>query len=202
MASKESSTDMDNKELVLAHEKKFAALLANQVLVKPKLSAWMIFIPFIFIFYFQDFSAYKKQRKEFLTNWLLSRKKALNEAEEAIDQGRKPDTKLLADQANLKAKVTDKYHSLLKVMTTHYTLLLNAKGDTYGALVRSAYGTRQGDFLFFINQLTDAEKNLNKALVPQFRKTTQDVGSTIKKIEKGSDKLRRLEINEIFAPAK
>jgi hypothetical protein len=50
---------MDNKELVLAHEKKFAALLANQVMVKPKLSAWMIFIPFIFIFYFQDFSKYK-----------------------------------------------------------------------------------------------------------------------------------------------
>ncbi len=193
---------MDNKELVLAYEKKFAALLANQILVKPKLSAWMIFIPFIFIFYFQDFSAYKKQRKEFLANWLLSRKKALNEAEEAIDEGRKPDMKRLADQAKLKVKVTDKYEDLLKVMAKHYTLLLNAKGDTYEALVRSAYGNHQGEFLFFINLLSDAEKNLNKALIPQLRKTEEGVGATIKKIEKGSDKLRRLEINATFAPAK
>jgi len=65
MASKESTMNMDNKELVLAYEKKFAALLANEILVNPKLSAWMIFIPFIFIFYFQDFSAYKKQKKSF-----------------------------------------------------------------------------------------------------------------------------------------
>jgi hypothetical protein len=200
--SKESIMNMDNKELVLAHEKKFAAFLANEVLIKPKLSAWMIFIPFIFIFYFQDFSKYKQQRKEFLENWLLSRKKALNEAEEAVDEGRKLDTQPLADQANLKAKVTGKYESLLKVMATHYTLLLHAKGDTYEALIRSAYANHQGEYLFFVNQLTDAEKALNKALSPQLRKTAQGVGDTIKKIEKGSEKLRRLEINLIFAPAK
>jgi hypothetical protein len=194
---------MDNKALILAHEKKFAALLANQVLVKPKLSSWMILIPFIFIFYFQDFSKYKQQRKEFLANWLLSRKKALNEAEDAIDEKRKPDTKVLADQAGLKPKVTDKYDHLLKVMVIHYTGLLNAPGDTYDtydALVRAAYGNRQGEYLFFINELTEAENDLNKALLPQLRKTAEDVGPTIKKIEKGSEKLRRLEINEIFAP--
>jgi len=50
--------------------------------------------------------------------------------------------------------------------------------------------------------LTEAENALNKALLPQLRKTAEDVGSIIKKIERGSDKLRRLEINEIFAPAK
>ena len=191
---------MDNKALILAHEKKFAALLAKQVLVKPQLSAWMIFIPFIFIFYFQDFSKYKQQRKEFLANWLLSRNKALNEAEAAIDEKRKPDTKVLADQAGLKPKETDKYDHLLKVMVTHYTSLLNAPGDTYDALVRSSYGNRQGEYLFFVNELTEAENALNKALLPGLRKTAEDVGPTIKKIEKGSEKLRRLEINEIFAP--
>ena len=193
---------MDNKTLILAHERTFAALLANQILVKPKLSVLMIFIPFIFIFYFQDFSKYKQQRKEFLDNWLLSRKKALNEAFEAIDEKRKPDTQTLADQARLKPRVTDKYEHLLRVMVTHYTLLLNARGDTHEALVRSAYGNRQGEYLFFMNQLTEAENALNKALLPQLRKTSENVGSTIKKIERGSDRLRRLEINEIFAPVK
>jgi len=194
--------DINNKELILEHEKKFAARLASHVLVKPKLSAWMIFIPFIFIFYFQDFSKYKKQRKEFLDNWLLSRKKALNEAEEAIDEGRKPDTQSLANQANLKAKVTGKYDRLLEVMAKHYTLLLNARGDTYEALIRSAYGNRQGEYLFFINQLTDAEKALNKALAPGLRKTSEGVGATIKKIEKNSEKLRRQEVSKIFTSIK
>jgi hypothetical protein len=192
----------DNKNIILKQEKKFAANLAMHVIVKPKLSAWMIFIPFIFIFYFQDFSQYKKQRKEFMDNWLLSRKKALNEAEEARDEGRKPDTRSLANQANLKAKVTGKYNRLLEVMANHYTLLLNSRGDTYEALVKSAYGNRPGEFLFFINQLTDAEKTLNKALAPQLLKTSEDVKSTIKKIESGSDKIRQLEINKIFVPVK
>jgi hypothetical protein len=190
---------MDNKELIIDHEKKFAAHLAGHVLVKPKLSVWMIFIPFIFIFYFQDFSKYKKQRKEFLENWFLSRKKALNEAEEAIDEGRKPNTQDIADQANLKAKVTGKYERFLKVMATHYTLLLNAKGESYQALVKSAYRGRQGEFLFFINQLTEAENQLNKALAPQLKKEADGVPATIKKIEKGSAKLRQKELKEIFS---
>ncbi|MCF6249426.1 MAG: NF038143 family protein [Desulfobacula sp.] len=194
--------DMNNKELILKHEKKFAAILASHVLMKPKLSAWMIFIPFIFIFYFQDFSKYKKQRKEFLENWLLSIKKALNEACEAMEEKRKIDTQRIANQANLKAGVIGKYDRLLEVMANHYSLLLNAKGDTYDAIVRSAYRNRRGEFLFFINQLIDAEKSLNKALAPQLRKTSEDVMSTIKKIEKGSGKLRRQEVNTFFGPVK
>ncbi len=126
----------------------------------------------------------------------------MHEAEEAINEGRKPDTQRLAEQTDLKAKVTGKYSRLLEVMVNHYTLLLNVRGDSYEALVRSAYGNRQGEFLFFINQLTDAEKNLNKALVPGLRKTSEGVGSTIKKIEKSSEKLRRQEVNVIFVSVK
>ncbi len=191
---------MNNKEIVLANERTFAVLLANHVLAKPKLNSWMILIPFIFLFYFQDLSKYKQQRKDFVDNWLLSREKALDEAEKAIDEGRCPDTGTLARQANLKDKVTDKYDSLLDVMARHYTVLLNANGDTYEALVRSAYESR-GEFLHFINRLREAENSLNKALLPQLRKTAEDVDSTIEKIEKASENLRRLEIQEIFASA-
>jgi len=190
--------DMSKKKLILEHEKKFAAMLARHVLVKPKLSAWMIFIPFIFIFYFQDFSKYKKQRKDFLMNWLLSRKKALEEAWEALDEKRRLNTKSLASQADLGYAVTQKYEKLLEVMAKHYTRLLKANGKTHDDLVRSAYKNRSGEFLFFINQLGDAEKALNKALVPELSKTSPGVKSTIKKIERGSYKLRRQESSSIF----
>lgn len=191
---------LDKKRIILAQEKQFAARLAALVLVKPKLSAWMIFIPVIFIFYFQDVAKFKKQRKEFMTNWLLSRKKALNEAEEARKEQRTPNTQLLAEQANLKAKAREKYNDFLEVLANHYTLLFNAQGNTYNTydvLVRSTYGNQEG-FLAFINQLTNAEKALNKALAPGLRKTSEDVKATIKKIERGSEKLRQQEMIRIF----
>ena len=77
--------------------------------------------------------------------------------------------------------------------------MLNAKGESYQALVRSAYRGRQGEFLFFINQLAEAENQLNKALAPQLKKESDGVSATIKKIEKGSAKLRQEELKEIFS---
>jgi len=87
------------------------------------------------------------------------------------------------------------------VMVNHYILLLTVKKDTYQALVRSGYKNRQGDFLFYVNQVTDAEKALNTALLPQLRKTSEGVEAIIKKIEKGCETLRRQAVKDIFAPS-
>ncbi len=191
-------TPSDNKSIILAHEKIFAATLANKILHKPKLSAWMIFIPFIFIFYFQDFSKYKKQRKEFIDNYLLSRKRALNEAERAIDENRKPDVDAVADRSELKEKPKVKYRELIAFLINHYVALLKASGETFEALVKSAYGKKKINYALFIHQLNTVEKNLNSALKPQLKKTQEGVGETIKKIENQSEKLRRQEIEAFY----
>lgn len=188
---------METKEIILTHEKVFAAHLANAILEKPKLNAWMIFIPFIFVFYFQDLSKYKSQRKEFLENWLLSREKTLDEVAKARAENRAPGIDSLVDQADLGTKPKEKYRVLLKVMEKHYDRLLQAQGDSYETLARAAY-TSKGDYRFHINQLLDAEKALNKSLTPQLKKDNPDVTDTITRIEKNSEKLRRLEIDRIF----
>jgi len=189
---------MDQKDIILAYEREFAGRLAGQVIIKPRLSAWMIFIPVIFVFYFYDFSKYKTQRQTFIDNWLLTRKRMLNETSEALDEDRKPDFEALSKMADLPEKSKKAYIALLKILDGHYTRLLKADADTYPALVRSAYGGRKGDFLYYINQLQDAEKALNKILAPQLKKTTPNAGETITKIETQTDKLRRKEMDPFF----
>ncbi|WP_022665435.1 NF038143 family protein [Desulfospira joergensenii] len=189
----------DNKELILAHEREFAARLASQIIPKPKLNAWMIFIPFIFIFYFQDLSKYKKQRKEFIDNYLLSREKALNEAHDALAGSRKPDTASLAKQADLKERETRKYGQFLAVLADHYSSLLPVQADTYPDLIKKGYGNKKENYLLFIHQLNTVEKELNKALKASMKKSGQGIGETIRKMENSSDMLRRMEIEEFYA---
>jgi hypothetical protein len=189
---------MEKKQMILAYEQGFAARLASRILSKPRLSAWMIFIPFIFIFYFQDFSKYKKQRKTFMDNWLMSRKRMLNEAFDALGENRSPDIDSLLKVADLPEKAKESYKNLLTVLSGHYTRLLRAGGDDYPALVRSAYSKKKGDYLFFINQLSDTEKALNKALTPQLKKENLEVSQTISKIEAQTDRIRRQETEQFF----
>ncbi len=189
---------MEQKQMILTYEQGFAARLASRILAKPSLSAWMIFIPFIFIFYFQDFSKYKKQRKTFMDNWLMSRKRMLNEAVDALEENRSPDIEGLSEVADLPEKAKMSYKNLLTVLFGHYNRLLRAGGDDYPALVRSAYSGKKGDYLFFINQLSDTEKALNKALAPQLKKENPEVSQTISKIEAQTDRIRRQETEQFF----
>ncbi len=188
----------DKKKLILAQERKFAAQLGRQVLSKPKLHTWMILIPFLFIFFIQDLMKYKKGKKAFTDNYLLSHEKALNEAMDALAEGREPDTEAIARKANLKGKSLERYTEFLTVLVQHYTSLLQAKGDSYESLVKSAYGNSRTNFLLFNNQINQIEKKLSQALTPQLGKDQEGVNSTIQKMEVGTRQLRRTEAEEIF----
>ena len=191
----------DKKELILAQERKFAAQLGRHVLSKPKLHTWMILIPFLFVFFIQDLMKYKKGRRAFSDNYLLSREKALNEAEDALVEGRKPDAEAIARQADLQGKSQEKYAEYLVVLVEHYTCLLQAQGDSYESLVRSAYGNNRTNFLLYTHQLNQAEKKLNQALTKQLSKDQDGVAITIQKMEVGSNQLRRTEAEQIFMVA-
>ena len=191
----------DKKELILAQERKFAAQLGRQVLSKPKLHTWMILIPFLFVFFIQDLMKYKKGRRAFSDNYLLSHERALKEAEDALAQGRKPDAGAIARQADLQGKSQEKYAEFLTVLVEHYICLLQAQGDSYESLVRSAYGNNRTNFLLFNNLLNQAEKKLNQALTKQLSKDQDGVAITIQKMEVGSNQLRRTEAEQIFMVA-
>ena len=191
----------DKREIILAQEKKFAAQLGGRVLNKPKLHAWMILIPFLFLFFIQDLMKYKNGRKAFSGNYLLSHEKAYNEAEDALSQGKKPDADAIARQAGLQGKAQERYAEYLTVLIEHYSCLLQASGDSYESLVRSAYGNNRKDFLLFHNRLNQAEKKLSQALTPQLSKEEEGVDLTVQKMEIESNQLRRTEAEQIFMAA-
>ncbi len=190
----------EKKKYILDHERKFAAQLGRAIMHKPKLSSWMVLIPFIFIFYFQDLSKYKKGRQEFSENYLLSRTKALKEAEEALAEHREHDTLVIARQAEaeLSPEGQEKYSELLAVLAEHYSSLLQADGDSYEELLQAAY-RRKKSYLSYLDQLAMTEKALNKALRPELAESVEDVNEIVSSIEKHSTIIRRADAKEFFA---
>lgn len=185
-------------EIILSHERRYAAQLSSLVLDKPKLSSLMIFIPFLFIFFIQDLLKFRQARKDFSVNYLLSREKALQEAVNVLSENKKADTSAIAAQAGLSKKATEHYSEFLNILTTHYLNLLKANGNDYEAMVRSAYNNNRNSFESFIDRLTQAELSLNKILKQQLKKEQEGVSATIKKIEAGNRQLRKDETALIF----
>ncbi len=187
----------EKKNYILAYERKFAAQLGRAIMQKPKLSSWMIFIPFIFIFYFQDLSKYKNARHEFSENFLLSRRVALQEALEALAEQREPDPQALAGQAEIYPAARENYGELLAVLVEHYSSLLEANGESYEELLQTAYGRRK-NYLTFLDMLGNAEKALNQALRPDLLKSVEGINGIVSSIEKYSEKIHRADAKEYF----
>lgn len=186
------------KKLIIGQERKFAAQLCRFILHKPTLSSWMIFIPFIFVFYIQDLMKYKKGKQAFMENFLLTRNKALDEAEAALAEQRNVDTGVIAGQAQLSAEAGTKYAELMAVLAGHYSSLLQAEGETCEELLRSVYG-RSKNYLAYIEQLGRAEKAMNKALGPDLEESTEEVATVVSSIERYSEKIRMADAKELFA---
>jgi hypothetical protein len=187
------------KKLIIAHERKFSAQLCVFILQKPRLSSWMIFIPFIFVFYIQDFLKYKNGKQAFMENFISTRNKALDEAEAALAGQRSIDTGVIAHQAELSTEAREKYAEFMAVLAEHYSALLQATGETYEELLKSAYGRSKKNYLAYIEQLGKAEKVLNKALRPGLEESTENVEDVVGSIERYSEKIRMANAKEFFA---
>lgn len=187
----------EKKDYILGYERKFAAQLGRAIMQKPKLNSWMVLIPFIFIFYFQDLSKYKNARREFSENFLVSRQVALKEAEEALAEQRQPVPQDLAAQAEIYPAARENYGELLAVLTEHYFSLLQARGESYDELLQAAYGRRK-NYLTFVDKLCHAEKALNRALRPDLAESVEGVNGIVSSIEKNSEKIHRAEAKEYF----
>ena len=187
----------EKKKYILDYERKFAAQLGRAIMDKPKLSSWMVLIPFIFIFYFQDLSKYRTGRQKFSESYLHSRTKALQEAEAVLAEHREPDTVVIAGQAEISAKARGEYGELLAALVDHYSSLLQADGDSYEELLQAAYG-RKKNYLVYLDQLATIEKDLNKALRPDLAESVEDVNDIVSSIEKHSVIIRRTDAKEFF----
>jgi hypothetical protein len=183
--------------LILEQEEKFASTLAAQVLNKPELSLWMILIPIFFVFYFNDLSKYKSGLKIFAENYLIDKKRALNESDETVNTGREPNVHALSELPNMNSATREKHEHLMTVLVEHYTIMLNSEGEDFSSLIRSAYGSLT-DYLLFLNRLNQAEKEINRALKPDIKGSGEEINDIVSRMESMSEKLRRETAESIF----
>lgn len=187
----------EKQQIILDYEHVFVERLAIKIYKKPQLSIWMILIPIIFIYFFQQLAKYKNEKRFFVKNYLLSPNRALNEAYEAIKQKREFDIEPLVQIADLKSYSIDPYRDLMSILAHHYTNLLNAKGNLYGDLILSAYPEKHL-YLQMMDSIADGWKTLNQTIVKELAETTPGAAETVKEIEIFSMEIRNKDTNVFY----
>ncbi len=191
------SSIKEKSALILAQEEKFALTLAAQVINKPQLSLWMILIPIFFVFYFNDLSKYKNGCKQFAGNYLIDKKRALNEAIEVVIEGRDPDIRSLAELPDMNSNAREKQADILTILVEHYRTMLKADGEDFASLIRSSYGSLT-NYLLFLNRLNQAETEANKALKPDLEKSLGGINDIVSRMDGLSERFRRETAEVIF----
>ena len=184
-------------DLIRSNETAFAYSLSQIVIEKPKISVWMILIPIILVYHMYRHKRYVEGRKAFAENYLITRNRALEAVVRSIANEDTMDEFSVVNEANIPESTREEYAAWVRVLMTHYKDLLRCEGDSFDALVRSAYKTKT-NYLLFLNILSKSEKRFNSSLKPHLQNTTEGVGEIIDRMEKGSEKLRYREAERIF----
>lgn len=180
---------LEKRDLILENENRFAGLLAREVLAAPKMSMWMILIPFVFIYHVVQHRRVAEGRKVFIRNYLHSRERALEEGLQCVKKGTSPVIEEMPAGADLPESAREPLGEFLQLLAVHYMDLLRSNGTDMESLIRSAYRNRM-DYLLFLHRLNQAEKALNDALRPHISGTA-GVDEVVAMMETVSQKLRR-----------
>lgn len=187
----------EKKALVLEYEERFAFDLSRAVLETPKMSFWMILIPIFLLYHVYRVKRVVEGRKDFARNFLVTRKRSLEESLSLVEKGGNPNFQTLLKDSNLPENARGPFKDLFLLLVNHYTDLLRAHGQNAPALIRSAYKSRT-NYLLFLNRLNRAEKALTDALMPKAPEGAADIAYIVKAMEIHSERIGRERAAEIF----
>lgn len=185
------------KELILQRELLFANAIGAEVFEKPKVSFWMVMIPILFLYFIYRMQRFKSGRMKFEQEFMTTRRKALDLAIEALETGVKPNIDRVARESGITDALEKPYAFWLRTLVDYYGDLLAANGDSFEALVRSAYHNRT-NYLLTLNRLSTVEKEFYSALKPRLA-ATEGAAAVIATIEEQSRRLRRDLAEQVFA---
>jgi hypothetical protein len=193
---------LDQKyEIIRGREERFAFELAKQVIEKPKASVWLIFLPILFVFYAQRLQKYKSSIHSFAKGFMVTKIIALDAALEEAKTGRFSSETIAARFPNSdseeKKAVRQKQFEEIDILRPHYLLLLKAAGSSYQELLKGAYVT-SGAYRALLNELFKAEEEVNNVVLQDLQPTAE-AREVVERMEKLSERLREMEIEEIFA---
>ena len=194
-----SLTLEEKRKIILAYEEAMAGRLASQVLEKPVPPIWMILIPVFFVFYAWKIKEYSNGLKTFADHYLVSRRRALETAYEAVRNNTIPEVEPLVARAEaLPPEVRPLYRDWISLLIDHYHNLLTAKGESVEDMIRTHYRNKS-NYLFVANRLSSAEKNFNSALVPKVEGDREDVHFIADRMQQSLIALSREEVEKVFS---
>ena len=192
------TTPEQKKKCILDHERDLANKLALRVFDKPKPPLWMIFVPIFFVFFAQKMQQYKGGLEDFVTNYLKARRLAMESAMECLETGASPDVDAMLKKAgDVPEHARSEFSHWMNILVDHYRTLLEGKGSSAEALIRSGYRTKT-DYLLQCNALNKAENAFNLALMPDIEGDSRDVGKIITRMYESVTDLRRSEADAIY----
>ncbi|MBU0480548.1 MAG: NF038143 family protein [Proteobacteria bacterium] len=193
---------MENKKnLLFNYEQSLARQLAGRIIDKPAPDIWMIFIPILFVFHIWKVRQYSHAVNAFVENHLTSRRRALEIAFEALQNGNPPTIDLLVEKAgDIPSSAKPLYRKWLSLLVDHYTGLLVASGESHQELKRDCYRDKDS-YLQFCHALNESEKAFNAALLPVIEGDQQDIHCILDRINENIAALRFREVEEIFGSA-
>lgn len=193
---------LKNYRMILAAEESFARLVALGLWVKRPLTTWHYLIPGMFIF---DILRRNQAISRYSAVFLFPRKAALDAA---LDVIRGEDRKSRLSRAeeeigkwlgslNLFSESLQRAHrGQVAILAEHYSRLLQGQGDSYPALLRSAYPTPQ-DYQTFLLRLEAAEQEVDRA-VAEAQGHTPEIRARLRAEQAQVEDIRSKEIKKIF----
>lgn len=186
------------RELILGRELAFANAVGAAVFEKPKVSFWMVLLPILFVYFIYRMQRFRSGRKRFDEEFMITRRRAMGAAFQAVERGGEPDVSQMARESGLPEGLEKTYVTWVRALVGHYMDLLRAEGDSFEDLVRSAYRNRT-DCLLTLNQLNAVEREFYGALKPHLAQSTEGVADIVSTIQDQSERLRR-ELAELIFP--
>ena len=187
-----------NRDLILAHERRFAGHVAGEVVDKPVLALWMILIPVFFVFYFYQLKRYKSGLREFSKNFLVTRERVLEAVYTALRTRSEVDIDELVAVSDSPTEVKDEYRLWIEALVDHFKVLLRASGTNYEELVKGGY-RKKSNYKLALNGLTSAEDQFNKALISYLPGDEESINQVVEAMGKSVREIRRSEAVEIFS---
>lgn len=189
-------------KVILEAEESFARVVALGVHVKRPLSTWHFLLPGIFIF---DFLRRSTETRRYSALFLFPRKLTLDGALDIIKgEDRKKILSQIEDgikqwlsSLNLYSEKLHRRHmEEIYLLIDHYSKLLHAEGNSYPALVKNAYQTRE-HYEAYLHRLTAAEQEVDRAIA-EIRGETEEIWERLRAEQIQVMELRRKEVNQIF----
>lgn len=190
----------EKREWILENEYQLAGRLSREIIHRPELNIWMIIIPVIFVYFFFQLNRSVSAKKEFVQNFVLTRKNILNEACALSEDGAKPDFEEMAKYERVPDCAVEAYKTWANVLFEHYQKLLNEKGDSYAELVRGRYENRDR-YLLILDRISKAENKFYQALRKDLDGSVKNAGDVIQAMEKSLPLLRYEEADGVFLTA-